>query len=435
MRTLKLLFPAVLVAAALTFSISCKKEGTHTSTGPDTTKNPVKTATDTIPLSNAYGVPNEDNINIADDGTHNWTSNKDTARVYATFNKTGALNISILAKAPAGNCTVLIEIDDKILTVQVPQNANYKVIPAGSINISNPGIKAIQIIGKKQNGGYFPDMRSLLISGQASIGAWYNKSAYRTCASVHDGYNIPSGDTAAWFYNEINVHPGSDIVNTFFMANGFYDGYFGIQVNSPTERRIIFSIWSDYDTNNPNEVPSAYAVTLVAKGAMVTTEETFGNEGTGRHSIAVYPWVTGTTYKFLVHSVPDANGITYSGFIFLNNKWNLVAKYYKPIGNANMDGLYSFIEDFGVGLNSYKQRSMTMQNQYIVTPHGKWVQLTGAYFTTTTHDDNFSRTDYGNAINGAGYNMFTGGFVPQTATDNQNFTCNPGNTPNVTLPE
>ncbi len=76
-----------------------------------------------------------------------------------------------------------------------------------------------------------------------------------------------------------------------------------------------------------------------------------------------------------------------------------------------------------------------MQNQYIVTKKGKWVQLTGSYFTTTTHDDNFSRTDYGNATNGSGYTMFTGGFVPQTAKDYQDFTCLPGQTPLVTLPE
>ncbi len=52
-----------------------------------------------------------------------------------------------------------------------------------------------------------------------------------------------------------------------------------------------------------------------------------------------------------------------------------------------------------------------------------------------THDGNFSRTDYGTAVNGSGSNIFTGGFVSKTASDNQNFSCNTGTKPIVILPE
>ena len=30
------------------------------------------------------------------------------------------------------------------------------------------------------------------------------------------------------------------------MANGFGEGYFGIQVNGPNERRVLFSVWSPF---------------------------------------------------------------------------------------------------------------------------------------------------------------------------------------------
>jgi hypothetical protein len=78
---------------------------------------------------------------------------------------------------------------------------------------------------------------------------------------------------------------------------------------------------------------------------------------------------------------------------------------------------------------------MLAQNQWIVTPTGSWVQLKNGQFTTTTHDDVFSRVDYGASVSGTGYSMFTGGFVPKTASDYQNFTCNTGTQPVVTLPE
>ena len=35
-----------------------------------------------------------------------------------------------------------------------------------------------------------------------------------------------------WFYSELTVPEGNDVIGSYFMANGFSEGYFGIQVNS-----------------------------------------------------------------------------------------------------------------------------------------------------------------------------------------------------------
>ncbi len=58
--------------------------------------------------------------------------------------------------------------------------------------------------------------------------------------SVHLNYPLPAGFDASWFYNEVTVPPGQDIQGSYFMACGFAQGYFGMQVNSPTERHILF---------------------------------------------------------------------------------------------------------------------------------------------------------------------------------------------------
>ena len=60
------------------------------------------------------------------------------------------------------------------------------------------------------------------------------------------------------------------------MANGFGQGYFGIQVNSLTERRVLFSVWSGYSTNDPSTIPPEWVVTLNKSGPGVTTGS-FGN--------------------------------------------------------------------------------------------------------------------------------------------------------------
>jgi len=44
-------------------------------------------------------------------------------------------------------------------------------------------------------------------------------------------------------YNEITVPVGQDPIGAYYMANGFSEGYFGIQVNSVRERRVLF--WTE----------------------------------------------------------------------------------------------------------------------------------------------------------------------------------------------
>jgi hypothetical protein len=106
------------------------------------------------------------------------------------------------------------------------------------------------------------------------------------------------------------------------MACGFARGYFGMQVNSRTERRIIFSVWdaaSGSTAMDRSTVAADNYTQLVAKGDGVVAE-VFGNEGTGGHS-HLYPWKTGSTQKFFVTATPDGSATVYSGYWFhLNDR-------------------------------------------------------------------------------------------------------------------
>ena len=98
---------------------------------------------------------------------------------------------------------------------------------------------------------------------------------------------------------------------------GWHRGYFGMQVNSPEERRIIFSVWDrGNEPTDPNKVDEVDRVRLVAKGDGVFTGR-FGNEGTGGHSHLKYPWKTGSTQKFLVTATPtDDTHTRFTGYYF-----------------------------------------------------------------------------------------------------------------------
>ena len=72
----------------------------------------------------------------------------------------------------------------------------------------------------------------------------------------------------------------------------------GIQVNSPTERRVLFSVWSGYVTNDPSQIPADYTVSVNRVGPGVTNG-TFGGEGSGAQTYLVFNWVPGVSYGFL----------------------------------------------------------------------------------------------------------------------------------------
>lgn len=128
-----------------------------------------------------------------------------------------------------------------------------------------------------------------------------------------------------WFYNEVTVPEEGDIPSSYYMACGFGEGYFGMQNNSPHQRKILFSVWSPFNTDNPADIPDSLRVTLVKKGANTVIKE-FGNEGSGGQSFMYYDWKPGERCRFLMGARPDGKGNTvYTAYFFDNNKgeWRL----------------------------------------------------------------------------------------------------------------
>ena len=167
------------------------------------------------------------------------------------------------------------------------------------------------------------------------------------------------------------------------MAGGWHRGYFGMQVNSPTERRIIFSVWDSGDEAvSRDKVGAADRVTLIAKGEGVYSGD-FGNEGTGGHSHLKYLWKTGEKQRFIVTAKPvDATHTIYSGFYFHPDKkeWMLISSWKAPKDGSWLRGLYSFSENFG-GANGHLRRKALFGNQWLRTAGGDWIEEPTAGFS------------------------------------------------------
>jgi hypothetical protein len=203
------------------------------------------------------------------------------------------------------------------------------------------------------------EVRALLLDGPAARDAQFNLDARRNAASVHLRFPTDSTLPVTGFYHEVTAV--DDPVHTYYMACGFARGYFGMQVNSRTERRIIFSVWGrgeriDRDGSQHGGGGQLHAVGGKGDGVVA---EVFGNEGTGGHSHLVYPWKTGSTQKFFVTATPDGSATVYSGYWFHPERqaWQLIASFRAAKDGQYLRRLYAFSENFGGSTGHLRRKS------------------------------------------------------------------------------
>ncbi|GAB3650236.1 hypothetical protein GCM10028791_17160 [Echinicola sediminis] len=375
-----------------------------------------------------YDNPTATNNIIVAGGIKNWTDSNDKIRTYFYAKSTGTIDFGILGKFS----------DDTILKVTLngvtqehtfPASANFKKHYVGSVEISQTGYYYVELEGGSTNGSSFGEISNILLGDNSwSSNISYVESFYwgRRGPSVHLSYTAPTNKDITWFYNELTVPVGKDPVGSYFMADGFSDGYFGMQVNSATERRILFSVWSAYDTNDPNEVPEEYTVELLGYGDGVYVGE-FGNEGSGGQSSMIYPWVAGNTYRFLLKGESVVNNATdYTAYFFAPEvgEWKLIASWRRPYpGSAHLTGLHSFLENFDTTMGD-ETRQVEYTNQWVYDTQGTWRELTTALFTTDGSETSGIRLDFDGGI-GASPNSFylrNGGFFSDNEVPNTSFT-------------
>lgn len=309
----------------------------------------------------------------------------------------------------------------KSFDVAVKGTGEFQNVEVGTLTIA-AGYHKFELIALDKSDvafATFGNIESLHLDGPAIKDAHFNLLPRRNAASVHLGYPIPKDAQVDAFYNEVTVR--TEPLWSYYMACGFSRGYFGIQVNSPTERRIIFSVWdSGGEPVDRAKVKPEDRVQLLDKGEGVVAHD-FGNEGTGGHSHLVYPWKKDQTYKFLVTSKIEATHTTYTGYFFFpeKNAWGLIASFKAPKDGKHLRGLYSFNENF-IGSNGQLRRLAEFANQWIRTTDGKWHELLTARFTHDPTGKN-DRHDYGAGLVDGRFYLSNGGFVADPIKYGQDF--------------
>ncbi|WP_231507352.1 MULTISPECIES: DUF3472 domain-containing protein [unclassified Flavobacterium] len=358
---------------------------------------------------------------ITKNGIEYWTNSEEYFTAYFRISEPGVFEFSINKDSLVvlGKATLEFTINDESKSIEF-NDTKKNSYPIGRWEITEPGYVALKIKGISKNKSHFPSISRVTINSSIAkdkIAFVQNDEASfyhwgRRGPSVHLNYQVPEKVNAEWYYNEVTVPKGQDIIGSYYMANGFAEGYFGIQVNSDKERRVLFSVWSPFVTDDPATIPDSKKIKLLNKGENVTTGE-FGNEGSGGQSYLKYNWIAGNTYKFLLRGIPqNDNSTTYTAYFFAPelNKWQLIASFNRPETNTYLKRFHSFLENFSPEQGN-KSREVLFNNQWYCDATGNWTEINSAKFTTDNTGTKGYRMDYsGGLLNNESFYLKNGGF-------------------------
>lgn len=374
----------------------------------------------TIPIGgNTFLTSTGDKDQVTSVGIKEW---KSTESVLSTF-------VHLLHPQKA---VMLLELDEQTeeseINISIGSYTSQVSLPKGTTTIEvgtlpfSEGYNQIDFKGVHRGKGNFATLKAIHLDPiEVTFEPSYVKDNMdsrfywgRRGPSVHLSYQIPDEEDYQWFYSEITVPLGEDPEGSYYMANGFAEGYFGIQVNAATERRVLFSVWSPFHTDNPEDIPEDQQIKLLKKGKDVYTGE-FGNEGSGGQSFLRFPWITGSTYRFLNSVTPDGKGNTvYTAYFYAPEvgEWQLIASFLRPKTVTWYKRPHSFLENF-LDNNGYKGRKALYNNQWIRSRAGVWMELDKARFSADDIGRRGYRLDFAGGEEEGQFFLKNGGFFNQ----------------------
>ena len=384
----------IITLTSLFLSLSCLAQNKHYS----------------IPtIGNAFEIgKNIENNTVGKNSTLLKANNIHPIRVYFKLLDKGNLNIQLKVKTRAkGSIKATFFQNSKIIDF----TSGDQLLNVGKFKTNQAGYHFIELSAVKGE----IEISDVIVGGEATQKGiiFSNDPEYfywaRRGPSCHLAYEIPTDQNVSYFYNEIYVPKGQDVIGSYFMANGFGEGYFGIQVNSENERRILFSVWSPFVTDDPSSIPDEEKILLLKKGQDVYTGE-FGNEGSGGQSYLKYKWKAETTYKFLLKGIPNHdNSTTYTAWFYKpeQNKWEIIASFKRPKTSTYLKHFHSFLENF-IPNQGFHSRQVHFNNQWVYD--GEWKKINQAKLTVDATYRANQRVDATGGVTSTGYFLKMGGF-------------------------
>jgi hypothetical protein len=358
-----------------------------------------------------------------------WEDVETVWSVFFRVDRPAGLDLALRMGVPEGESVIRATVAGREFEVTA-RSADAVELPLGRVEVAAAGYVRVDLQGVRRTGPEFGRVSEVVVTsatpGLDPVFVKTNEDNMfywgRRGPSVHLGYQVPREVDIEYCYSEITVPEGGDPIGSYYMANGFGEGYFGIQTKSPTERWVLFSVWSPFHTDDPKKIPESDRVAMLGKGEGVHAGE-FGNEGSGGQSYLVYPWKTGTTYRFLNSAKPDGQGNTvYAAWIAEapDGAWQLIARFRRPKTDKHLTGFHSFLENFAAE-NGHLSRTSRHGNQWVRDTTGRWHEVTAARFTGDATAGGRHRLDYAGGVQDGAFFLKNGGFFDEPVPLNSRF--------------
>ena len=385
-----------------------------------------------IPLAgNAFRTaPSPGGKGVRRNGSVVWSDAEDVFSIYFHVDRPSDLRLSVKALMRDGRSTLDIRAGGETFQTKI-EGKKLASHAIGRINVPNAGYVRVDVQGASRTGEQFAEIRDLLVSSdtgglkldyvKTNDGGMYYWG--RRGPSVHLRYEVPRDVDLRYAYSEVTVPIGQDPIGSFYMANGFGEGYFGLQVNSAKERRVLFSVWSPFKTDNPRDIPKDQRIVPLGKGPGVHVGK-FGNEGSGGQSYLVYPWRAGVTYRFLTEVKPEGDGNTVYTAWFGDkaaSEWILIASFRRPKTDTHLRGFHSFLESFSPAFGHIGRRAF-YGNVWVRDTGERWHESTRARFSVDATGRGRHRLDFTGGAEGKRFYMRNCGFFNETGKPGESFT-------------
>ncbi|GHV27353.1 hypothetical protein FACS1894176_09170 [Bacteroidia bacterium] len=351
----------------------------------------------------------------------NWT-NKDRKAVWYLYQAKGTYNMGFkltLTNNQTRNFKITCTRSDAAGFTSLTNEFSYTglgqtdtILVLNNLSIPATGYYRYELESKTNNGTITINeliFEGIVPSGQSLPSPAPHTTDYLSSPSVHLHYSQSTKTSKSndydWLYQEVMAPTGFTPTATYWEAIGFTGGYFGMQANTDTERRILFSIWDQVDTDkytkNGLPIPESCRDSLVSlvDKAEYTQANGFGNEGTGGQSYVgagrFTTWQDSVPVKFLMNIRRDTIVSTVTGKkkpcliltawykAYEDEGWRYVASWRRPFASAYFNESGSFIENFGWA-NGHLPRKGYYYNTFAhENSTGKWVHLNKNYGTHT----------------------------------------------------
>ena len=176
----------------------------------------------------------------ADFDSRKWISDETIVSVYFFAKNSVKFNLFMKCKVSDGKSVLKLTIGHKTSLVEIEGNT-YQWLSVGKFRVIGSGYTEIDLQGIEKSGPYFAEISDFMFVYN-SVESEENpfklipdidkNHTYwsRRGPSVYLSYDFEKSESDEYYYNEVSVPQRYDPIGSYFMAIGFNNGYFGIQV-------------------------------------------------------------------------------------------------------------------------------------------------------------------------------------------------------------